>query len=42
MGTFRFLLAFAVLMAHIATDIGPSLVNRNSLHILVWSGEAVS
>lgn len=41
MGTFRFLLAFAVLMAHIATDIGPSVINRNSLHILVWSGEAV-
>jgi peptidoglycan/LPS O-acetylase OafA/YrhL len=41
MGTFRFVLAFAILMAHITTDIGPSLINRNSLHILVWSGEAV-
>lgn len=41
MGTFRFVLALAVLIAHIATALGPSVVNRNSLHILVWSGEAV-
>jgi peptidoglycan/LPS O-acetylase OafA/YrhL len=41
MGTFRFLLAFAVLMAHIATEIGPSMINRDSVHILVWSGQAV-
>lgn len=41
MGTFRFVLALAVLLAHIATALGPSVVNRNSLHILVWSGEAV-
>jgi peptidoglycan/LPS O-acetylase OafA/YrhL len=41
MGTFRFLLAFAVLMSHIATEIGPSVINRDSSHILIWSGEAV-
>ncbi len=41
MGTFRLVLALAVLIAHIAATIGPSAVNRESLHILVWSGEAV-
>ena len=41
MGIFRFILALAVLIAHIATSIGASVVNRESLHILVWSGEAV-
>jgi peptidoglycan/LPS O-acetylase OafA/YrhL len=41
MGTFRFVLAFAVLLAHIATSIGPSIVNRESLHVLAWSGDAV-
>ena len=41
MGTFRFVLALAVLMAHVATSIGASVVNRQSLHILVWSGNAV-
>lgn len=41
MGTFRFILAFAVLIAHVATSIGDSVINRNALHILVWSGNAV-
>ncbi|MGH8802776.1 MAG: acyltransferase family protein [Casimicrobiaceae bacterium] len=41
MGAFRLVLALAVLLAHIATSIGASVVNRQSLHILVWSGEAV-
>ena len=41
MGTFRFVLALAVLMSHIAARLGPSIINRTSTHILVWSSEAV-
>lgn len=41
MGTFRLVLAVAVLLAHVQTALGHSIVNRESLHILVWSGEAV-
>lgn len=41
MGTFRLVLAVAVLIAHVQTTLGHSIVNRESLHILVWSGEAV-
>ena len=41
MGTFRLVLALAVLISHIATSIGASVVNRESTHILVWSGNAV-
>jgi len=41
MGTFRLVLAVAVLIAHVATTLGHSVVNRESMHILVWSGEAV-
>src|SRR5262245_57884456 len=41
MGTFRVVLALAVMIAHIATMVGPSIVNRESLHILIWSGQAV-
>lgn len=41
MGTFRFILAIAVSISHVATSIGDSMINRESLHILVWSGNAV-
>ena len=41
MGTFRFVLAIAVMLSHIVAIVGPSVVNRESLHILVWSGHAV-
>lgn len=41
MGTFRFVLAMAVLISHVATTMDHSIVNRESLHILVWSGNAV-
>ena len=41
MGTFRLVLAMAVMLAHIRGTIGASIVNRESLHILIWSGQAV-
>jgi len=41
MGTFRVVLALSVMIAHIATMVGPSIINRESLHILIWSGQAV-
>lgn len=41
MGTFRFILAIAVLISHIATNLGDSIINRESVHVLVWSGNAV-
>ena len=41
MGTFRFILALAVLLSHLSGNIGGSIVNRESLHILVWSSNAV-
>jgi peptidoglycan/LPS O-acetylase OafA/YrhL len=40
-GTFRFILAMAVLMSHIAVRIGPSVISRSSTHILIWAGNAV-
>jgi peptidoglycan/LPS O-acetylase OafA/YrhL len=41
MGTFRVILAIAVMLSHITTTLGASIVNRESLHILIWSGQAV-
>lgn len=41
MGTFRFVLALAVLLGHLATRIDHSVISRTSTHILVWASEAV-
>src|SRR4029450_3989990 len=41
MGTFRVVLAVAVMLSHIPAILGPCIVTRESLHILIWSGQAV-
>lgn len=43
MGAFRLMLAMAVMLAHIAelSEAGSTMMTRENLHIMVWSGHAV-